>query len=224
MKLKNIQKSFDKKVVLDGITLEIPEKKITVILGESGCGKTTLLNIISGQIQEFNGEIEFEREYNSFSYIFQEDCLIPWKTVFENIEYVLKDKIPQKDIKKHIFSYLDMVNLRDSAYEYPNVLSGGMRRRVNIARAFSFPSNYLFMDEPFEFLDIKIKKEIIADLKKLQTLEKKTVIFITHDLDSAIELGDQIVVLTKKPTQIKAILKNNLSKNELEKKIKNLFL
>ena len=209
MKLINIVKSYGDKKVLDGITLDIEEGKVTAVLGESGSGKSTLLNIIAGKIKDYKGEIIFQAEYeNGMSYIFQEDTLIPWKTVYENLEFVLKKKISPDKLKLRIKKYLEMVGLNEIENEYPNTLSGGMKRRVGIARAFSFPSNYLFMDEPFEFLDIKIKNEIMEYFIKLQNIENKTVIFITHDIESAVSLGEKIVVFSNKPTKIKKIFEN----------------
>lgn len=232
MKLVNIVKSYGDKKVLDGITLDIEEGKVTAILGESGSGKSTLLNIIAGKIKDYKGKIVFETETEKgISYIFQEDTLIPWKTVYGNLEFVLKKKIPIDKIELRIKKYLKMVGLEGIENEYPNALSGGMKRRVGIARAFSFPSNYLFMDEPFEFLDIKIKNEIMEYFIKLQNQEKKTVIFITHDIESAVSLGEKIVVFSNKPTKIKKIFKNpypkekNMKEKEkLKDEIEKLFL
>lgn len=232
MKLINIVKSYGDKKVLDGITLDIEEGKVTAILGESGSGKSTLLNVIAGKIKDYKGEVIFEAERDKgISYIFQEDTLIPWKTVYDNLKFVLKKKIPNDKIEERIEKYLKMVGLDGVKNEYPNALSGGMKRRVGIARAFSFPSNYLFMDEPFEFLDIKIKSEIIEYFIKLQNIETKTVIFITHDIESAVSLGEKIVVFTNKPTKIKKIFdnpytreKNMEKKKELKNEIEKLFL
>lgn len=232
MKLINIVKSYGDKKVLDGITLDIEEGKVTAVLGESGSGKSTLLNIVAGKIKDYKGEVIFQAEYeNGMSYIFQEDTLIPWKTVYENLEFVLKKKISPDKLKLRIKKYLEMVGLNEIENEYPNTLSGGMKRRVGIARAFSFPSNYLFMDEPFEFLDIKIKNEIMEYFIKLQNIENKTVIFITHDIESAVSLGEKIVVFSNKPTKIKKIFENSYPKEkDIEKKeklkdeIEKLFL
>ncbi|WP_294704640.1 ABC transporter ATP-binding protein [uncultured Fusobacterium sp.] len=225
MLIKNIIKNYGTREVLSNISFEVEEGKVTVILGESGCGKSTLLGILSKNILNYSGEIEFERDITKgISYIFQEDTLIPWKNIYENIRYVLMDKISKEEMEKYIDKYLKMVNLQDYKKEYPQALSGGMKRRVGIARAFAFPSDYLFMDEPFEFLDIKTKKEIIDYFKILQLKEKKTVLFITHDIEAALELGDNIVVFSQKPTKIKKIFKNILDKNKVRDEIKNLFL
>lgn len=234
MQLKNIVKNYGDKKVLGGIDIEIEEGKITAILGESGCGKSTLLNIIAGKIKDYSGDVIFEREHEKgISYVFQEDTLIPWKTVYSNLEFVLKGKVEKSQIDERIKKYLKIVNLEGSEKEFPNMLSGGMKRRVGIARAFAFPSNYMFMDEPFEFLDIKIKEEIVEDLIKLQELEKKTIILITHDIDTAITLGEKIVVLGEKPSIVKAsfinkfalkILENSEKKEKFKLEIKKLFL
>lgn len=234
MQLKNIVKDYGDKKVLGGIDIEIEERKITAILGESGCGKSTLLNIIAGKIKDYSGEIIFEREHKKgISYVFQEDTLIPWKTVYSNLEFVLKGKVEKSQIDERIKKYLKIVNLEGSEKEFPNMLSGGMKRRVGIARAFAFPSNYMFMDEPFEFLDVKIKEEIVEDLIKLQESEKKTIILITHDIDTAITLGEKIVVLGGKPSVVRSsfinkfalkMLENSEEKEKFKLEIKKLFL
>ena len=234
MQLKNIVKNYGDKKVLGGIDIEIEERKITAILGESGCGKSTLLNIIAGKIKDYSGEIIFEREHEKgISYVFQEDTLIPWKTVYNNLEFVLKGKVEKSELDKRIKKYLKIVNLEGSEKEFPNMLSGGMKRRVGIARAFAFPSNYMFMDEPFEFLDVKIKEEIVEDLIKLQESEKKTIILITHDIDTAITLGEKIVVLGGKPSVVRSsfinkfalkMLENSEEKEKFKLEIKKLFL
>ena len=217
MQLKNIVKDYGDKKVLGGIDIEIEEGKITAILGESGCGKSTLLNIIAGKIKDYSGEIIFEREHKKgISYVFQEDTLIPWKTVYSNLEFVLKGKVEKSELDERIKKYLKIVNLEGSEKEFPNMLSGGMKRRVGIARAFAFPSNYMFMDEPFEFLDVKIKEEIVEDLIKLQESEKKTIILITHDIDTAITLGEKIVVLGGKPSVVRSSFINKFALKMLE--------
>ena len=234
MQLKKIVKNYGDKKVLGGIDIEIEEEKITAILGESGCGKSTLLNIIAGKIKDYSGEVIFEREHKKgISYVFQEDTLIPWKTVYSNLEFVLKGKVEKSELDERIKKYLKIVNLEGSEKEFPNMLSGGMKRRVGIARAFAFPSNYMFMDEPFEFLDVKIKEEIVEDLIKLQESEKKTIILITHDIDTAITLGEKIVVLGGKPSVVRSsfinkfalkMLENSEEKEKFKLEIKKLFL
>lgn len=225
MKVINIKKNYGERKILAGVSFEGEEGKVTVILGESGCGKSTLLGILSNNIKDFSGEIVFDRDISSgISYIFQEDTLIPWKTVYENIEYVLKDKISASVMRTYIEKYLKMVNLLEYKDEYPEHLSGGMKRRVGIARAFAYPSDYLFMDEPFEFLDIKTKGEIIEYFKLLQEENKKTVLFITHDIESALKIGDKIVVFSSKPTRVKRIFDTVTNNEKLSDEIRKILL
>ncbi|MGK4198555.1 ABC transporter ATP-binding protein [Fusobacterium sp. HC1336] len=225
MKVINIKKNYGERKILAGVSFEGEEGKVTVILGESGCGKSTLLGILSNNIKDFSGEIVFDRDISSgISYIFQEDTLIPWKTVYENIEYVLKDKISASEMKAYIEKYLKIVNLLEYKDEYPEHLSGGMKRRVGIARAFAYPSDYLFMDEPFEFLDIKTKGEIIEYFKLLQEENKKTVLFITHDIESALKIGDKIVVFSSKPTRVKRVFDTVTNNEKLSDEIRKILL
>ena len=225
MKVINIKKNYGERKILAGVSFEGEEGKVTVILGESGCGKSTLLGILSNNIKDFSGEIVFDRDISSgISYIFQEDTLIPWKTVYENIEYVLKDKISASEMKAYIEKYLKIVNLLEYKDEYPEHLSGGMKRRVGIARAFAYPSDYLFMDEPFEFLDIKTKGEIIEYFKLLQEKNKKTVLFITHDIESALKIGDKIVVFSSKPTRVKRVFDTVTNNEKLSDEIRKILL
>ncbi|MBM6690170.1 ATP-binding cassette domain-containing protein [Fusobacterium mortiferum] len=225
MKVINIKKNYGEREILAGVFFEGEEGRVTVILGESGCGKSTLLGILSNNIKDFSGEIVFDRDISSgISYIFQEDTLIPWKTVYENIEYVLKDKISASEMRTYIEKYLKMVNLLEYKDEYPEHLSGGMKRRVGIARAFAYPSDYLFMDEPFEFLDIKTKGEIIEYFKLLQEENKKTVLFITHDIESALKIGDKIVVFSSKPTRVKRVFDTVTNNEKLSDEIRKILL
>lgn len=225
MKVINIKKNYGEREILAGVSFEGEEGRVTVILGESGCGKSTLLGILSNNIKDFSGEIVFDRDISSgISYIFQEDTLIPWKTVYENIEYVLKDKISALEMRAYIEKYLKMVNLLEYKDEYPEHLSGGMKRRVGIARAFAYPSDYLFMDEPFEFLDIKTKGEIIEYFKLLQEKNKKTVLFITHDIESALKIGDKIVVFSSKPTRVKRVFDTVTNNEKLSDEIRKILL
>lgn len=209
MKIVNLSKGYGKLKVIDNLNMEFEKNKINVILGESGCGKTTLLNMISGNISSYSGEIK-ERD-EEISYIFQENNLIPWKTVFENLEFVLKSVIKDKMLRyKVIEENLKRVNLWEYHKYYPNELSGGMRKRVGIARAFAYPSTLVLMDEPFSSLDVNISKIIRDDFLKIQNINPKTIILVTHNIDIAVEMGEKIFILSKKPTRLlKTIEKKN---------------
>jgi NitT/TauT family transport system ATP-binding protein len=191
VQVRNLYKSFGDNKVLVNLNLNFEKNKITVVTGPSGCGKTTLLNIISGIEKPDSGEVILKD--HSISFIFQEDRLIPDLTVYKNIEFVLKSTLTEQESKPIIEKYLDLVKLTEAKDKYPDQLSGGMKRRVAIARAFAYRSDLLIMDEPFKGLDDKLKKEIIDEFLRIYNLDKRTVILVTHDKDEAMFLGDAII-------------------------------
>ncbi len=213
--IRNIYKSYGSLRVLDNISIDFKKNKTTCILGPSGCGKTTLLNIIAGIIEKDAGEIlGFENE--DISFVFQEDRLIEWKNVRDNMAFVLKKKMNKKEIEVTIDRFLSLVNLKEYKYYYPRNLSGGMRQRISILRAFAYPSNILIMDEPFKSLDISNKKIVLDFFKELRSLEKRTCILVTHDMDEALDLGDTIVILSDKPTRVKRVIENPYMESGVE--------
>lgn len=215
MKLKNITKFYNENRIFENFSLDIQEGRVTVILGASGIGKTTLLNIISGEIKDYTGEVIFENKTKVISYIFQEEALIPWNTVYDNMLFVLKNKISKETIDDFVLKNLKLVKLDLYKDYYPSQLSGGMKRRLSIARAFAYPSKYLLMDEPFEFLDIKIKEEILDDFLEMQKIEKKTVILVTHDVKLAVYISDNIIVLSEDDKNNYVIFEKEKYKNNL---------
>lgn len=203
-KIREINKSFGKLNVLVNVSIDFPRGKTTCILGPSGCGKTTLLNIISGIWEEDSGNIYgFQGD---IAYVFQEDRLIPWKNIADNLRFVLRGKISKMEMDNIIDKYLRLVNLEEYKGYYPSQLSGGMRQRINILRAFIYPSNLIIMDEPFKSLDINTKQVLIDFCKFLREIYEKTCIIVTHDVDEAILMGHRIVILTDKPTTVKKII------------------
>ena len=194
MILQHIQKKYDENIVFSDFSLEIAENSIIAILGASGCGKTTLLNIIGG-LTDYSGTIK--KEPGNISYLFQTQRLIPNLTVEKNIDYVLRSYLNKEERKKVIDDYLEKVGLTEYKRYYPAQLSGGMAQRVSIARAFAFDSTLLLMDEPFKGLDIALKKKIIEIFISLYEQSKRTTVFVTHDIDDALLLADRIVVLEK---------------------------
>ena len=199
--IKNLYKKYDELVVFKDFSIELPENKISAIIGPSGCGKTTLLNIISGLQPEDSGDFE-NISGKTISYLFQEPRLIEWKTVWGNIEFVLKNIFGQQQRQKIITDYISLVGLDEFKNYYPRQLSGGMLQRVSIARAFAYPSDILLMDEPFKQLDLKIKKDILSSFLKLWGKDKRTVIFTTHDIEEAVSLGNKIFILNGLPGKI----------------------
>jgi len=199
--LKNISKAYGDLTLFDDFSIGFDEGKITCILGPSGCGKTTLLNIIGGIVKPDHGSFEgFEGK--AISYIFQDPRLLPWKTVRGNIEFVLSHELTTTERKKTADRFIRLVELEDFADYYPAKLSGGMRQRVSIARAFAWPSDIILMDEPLKGLDIKLKLNLIRTFSRIWETDKRTVIFVTHDVEESLLLSNEILVLSKAPVQI----------------------
>lgn len=202
LSLKGIRKEYGALTVFDGIDMDFEGGRITCILGPSGSGKTTLLNIISGAT-DYEGEITGSP--GPVSYIYQGDRLIDGLTVWGNLEYVLRGAVKDREERSHeIERILDTVELAGKKRSYPRELSGGMRQRVSMARAFVYPSRLLLMDEPFRSLDIALKRRLTSAFLKLWEADKKTVVFVTHDIDEALLLSDYIYVIKGNPAKIAA--------------------
>ena len=214
--ITNINKRYGEKIVFKDFQIGFYNNKINTIVGKSGCGKSTLLNIISGIMDNDTGDISETKELEA-SYIFQDDRLIDWLSVEENIKLVCNKKYNKKDIDNICDKYLNIVGIKEFKNYYPQMLSGGIRQRVNIARGLMYPSKVIIMDEPFKSIDIKNKKMIMEKIKEIQFKENRTIIFVTHDIDEALYLSDKIFVLGKTPVEIKSILDNNeyLNKDDI---------
>lgn len=195
VKINKIQKKFNDVLVLDDFSMEVKEKEVICIIGPSGCGKSTLLNIISGIIKPEKGKIE--NNSSKISYVFQEDRLLPWKNVYDNIKIVNKNSL-----KEECTSLIKKVGLAGFEKYYPSQLSGGMRQRCSIARAFNYKSDLLLMDEPLKSLDYNLRINMINYLLNLWESSNKAIIFVTHEIDEALLLGDKILVLSKRPTKV----------------------
>ncbi|WP_133013917.1 ABC transporter ATP-binding protein [Clostridium cuniculi] len=190
-KFYNVEKECIK--VLDGINLNIPSNKITVILGRSGCGKTTLLRLVAG-IEKFEqGDIQ-GANLKRKAYVFQEDRLMPWLDVKKNITFGIKNK--DVDNKK-IDEIIQTVGLESFCSAYPSQLSGGMKQRVSIARAFAYNPDFIMMDEPFSALDFFTRKQMQEELLRIHKKTLCSILFVTHSIDEALILGDKIVILEK---------------------------
>jgi NitT/TauT family transport system ATP-binding protein len=214
--IKKLHKSYDDLLLFSNFNLDIAEGEITCILGPSGGGKTTLLNIIAGLVEPnggnlvgFNGKV--------LSYIFQDPRLLPWKTVQENIEFVLHDTFDQNQRQAVASRFIKLVELNEFAKYYPWQLSGGMRQRVAIARAFAYPSDLILMDEPLKGLDVKLKLNLLKAFTRIWQTDKRTVIFVTHDVEEALMLGHNIVVFNQIPIEVVAHKKivDSLSSRDL---------
>jgi NitT/TauT family transport system ATP-binding protein len=209
--IRNLNKSYENEEIFENFNLDLYDDKVNCIIGKSGCGKSTLLNIIAGLIEIQSGEIQGISS-KDISYIFQEDRLIEWLTVKENLELALKKYYDNSILNKKIDELLELVGISDIKNKYPGSLSGGMKQRVNIARAFGKPSKVILMDEPFKSLDYKLKYTIIDEFKSLLNKEKRMVILVTHDLDEAIYFRGNILVFNNKPVEVKGIFNKDLEK------------
>ena len=217
--IKNINKKFNNKIIFENFNIDFYENQVNCIIGKSGCGKSTLLNIISGIIKNDDEKFETIEKYG-VSYIFQDDRLIDWLTVGENITLVVKKLYNKKKCDDLCNKYLSLVGIKEYKNYYPQMLSGGLRQRVNIARAFIYPSKIIIMDEPFKSIDVINKEIIMNNFRKILEKEKRTVLFVTHDIDEALLLSDKIYVLGKSPVEIKKIFD---SKDTTKEEVYNLI-
>lgn len=194
--------------VFSGLSFQIAEGSIIALLGPSGCGKTTLLHLLSGMEKPTGGSvigvpISSKTGRESFSYLFQEPRLLPWLTVFENIELVLKNHFPEKQGRySRTREFIELVGLSSFELFKPAELSGGMRQRVAVARAFAYPSQMIAMDEPFQSLDMDLRFQLIDAYSLLWKREPRTTVLVTHDIQEALLLADRVLVLSKRPANI----------------------
>ncbi len=210
IRIRDLRKMFGQLMAVDGVSVDIAHGEFFMIVGPSGCGKTTLLRILAGLESVTSGAIEIEtpnsqRPVNSM--IFQGDSIFPWMTVWDNAAYGLKmRRAPAATIKDVVGHYLARTGLTRFAKYYPHQLSGGMRQRVSIARAFANDPEILLMDEPFSALDAQNKLLLQEELLHIWEEHKKTVVFITHSVDEAVFLGDRIMVMTAQPGKVKTFV------------------
>ena len=206
IELKNISKSFDGEVVLDNISLDIHDNEFITLLGPSGCGKTTTLRIIGGFVYPDQGDVLFMGERindvpphkRNVNTVFQKYALFPHLNVFENVAFPLREKkVPKKEIKEKVDKMLSMVMLSGFAYRRVTSLSGGQQQRVAIARALVNEPKVLLLDEPLGALDLKLRKDMQQELKKIQKSTGITFIFVTHDQEEALSMSDTIVVMSE---------------------------
>ncbi len=208
--IRNLHKHFGSLHALEDVSIEIAEGTFFVIVGPSGCGKTTLLRILGGLEQVTSGTVELSdpaRGRPQYSMVFQGDSIFPWMTVWDNAAYGLRmRRAPKAEIEDVVKQWLDRTGLTRFAQLYPHQLSGGMRQRVSIARAFANDPEVLLMDEPFSALDEQNKTILQQELLRIWEADKKTVVFITHSVDEAVTLGDKIMVMTASPGRSKTII------------------
>lgn len=223
LKLENISKSYPDRVILDQLNLEFKPGSVTCLFGPSGCGKTTLLHLMGGITQADSGSIiGFGEE--RISYIFQETRILPWKTVLENVAFPMADLLPDRQAIETAKKFIRLVGLDKEEGFYPYQLSGGMKQRVSIARAFAYPGSLILMDEAFQNLDNTLKYNILDSFKRIWQEDGRTVIFVTHDIDEAIKLGQEIIFLNYTPLQIvRSVNTNEQSADRIKYDVKELY-
>jgi NitT/TauT family transport system ATP-binding protein len=194
---------------IEDISLKVYENEFLVLLGPGQCGKTVLLNIIAGLVNKTSGEILLDgKTINGtdprIAFIFQRTGLYEWKTAMENTEIGLKYRgVSKKERRETAEKYLKLVGLTGFENSYPHELSGGMKQRVGIARAYTANPSILLMDEPFGALDAQTRYLMQSEILKIWSQEKRTVIFVTNNIEEAVFLGDRIIQLTERPATVK---------------------
>jgi len=217
IRIKNVSKIFEaegrKCEALRNVDLDAYENEFLCIMGPSGCGKTTLLNLIAGFVPITTGAITMDgrtvsQPGSDRAVVFQSDAVFPWMTVEQNICYNArvtgKSKSEQEEITER---FLDLVDLKGFRKAWPKELSGGMRKRVDLARAYSSNPEVLLMDEPFGALDIMTKEKLQVELLRIWDQDPRTVVFITHDLEEGLFLGDRLILMTSRPGKIVQVFK-----------------
>ncbi|MHA6629110.1 ABC transporter ATP-binding protein [Pseudonocardia sichuanensis] len=204
---------------MDGITFDIPRGELTSIIGPSGCGKTTTLKIIAGLAEATSGRVEVNGvpvtgPGPDRAFVFQDFALMPWATVLRNAAFGLELRgVPRKEREEIAKEYVGKVGLARFENSYPHQLSGGMRQRVGLARALAVDADILLMDEPFASVDEQIRRRFQEDLLRLLSDEKKTVLFVTHSIEEAVYVSDQVVILTRGPSRVSKVVRPGVDRS-----------
>ena len=211
--VERVGHAFGDLVVLDDINLAIPAGEVTVLVGPSGCGKSTLLGILGGMLAPGAGRVRMDGPVaddclNPLTYVFQDFSLLPWRDVAGNVSLVLEDSgLSRGERRARIAEVLEVTGLSEFAGVWPKQLSGGMRQRLGIARALAVRPAVLLMDEPLSALDAQTRALLLDEFSGLIARTGATTVYVTHTLSEAVRLGQQIVVLSRRPGRIRAIIR-----------------
>ncbi|MDA7455506.1 ABC transporter ATP-binding protein [Planktomarina temperata] len=218
--VQNISKNYGDVEALRDMSLEFPRGQLTSLLGPSGCGKTTLLKIIAGLLEPTSGHVEVNGINVSGpgpdrAFVFQDFALLPWATVLKNVAFGLQMRGVAASEREAIAErYIKSVGLAGFENSYPHELSGGMRQRVGLARALSVDADVLLMDEPFSAVDEQTRRKFQEDLLGLVRDENKTFIFVTHSIEEAVYVSDQIAILLPRPSRVSEIIRPSSFRNK----------
>lgn len=195
----NVSHSYGTTSVLQTLNLQVKKGEVVVLVGPSGCGKTTILNLLSGHIQPTTGVVN---RTGNIRTVYQHDGLFPWLTVEENIAMGLRSVSDAVQREKEKQDLVELIHLQGFENHYPHQLSGGMRQRVELARALAGQSDILLMDEPFSALDYQTRLRMRLELVRILEQRPRTVVFVTHDIEEAAQLADRVLVLSGRPATI----------------------
>ena len=210
IKVHNLTKRFGDLTVLDQINFTIAKGELVAIVGPTGCGKTTFLNTLSKLMPATDGDIlidgeEADPSKHNISYVFQEPTCIPWRTVRENVAYGMEVKgVPKEERIARANQIMELVGLSSCAELYPNQVSASMMQRIAVSRAFAVRPDLLLMDEPYGQLDVKLRYYLEDELINIWKTFGSTILFVTHNIEEAVYVAERILVLSNKPTTVKA--------------------